>query len=187
MMAISNKVKKRMLKMYDRYEKNILIKIKKDIRKYLEAQGERISKAIIERHVDTKEDEYTDGMDEQESIEESKEILDAAYNFDEDIKELTNLLVDLLILSGETGNELANIRLYSDESDYKLFGIIEESYLKFLDEYGLKQAKEITDTTIKNTRRVIKEGLIQGKKVIHKLHRILLIILIFIVLGEQLQ
>jgi len=147
-------------KMYDKYEKNVAKRHQKKIVKYLRAQGRRISKAIITKNNDTKDD---NNMTEKEAEELARKILDNSYDFEDDIKSLDALLFSMVLVSGEVGNELANIRLFAKESDYQLFSVIDKEYTKYARKYSLVQSKLITDTTKKRTRKILADGMLKGE------------------------
>lgn len=158
-MSISKKKRKQAIKLYDKYEKNIAKKIENKLVRYFNAQGKRIATAVkkeMNKKADTK-------ITKEEAEKQAESIIKKSYNFTTDIAELRNILAPLLLAAGTLGNELANIRLYASKEDYQLFAVIEDKYLKFLDQHGLKQAKNITETTRKNASRVIRDGIINGR------------------------
>lgn len=148
---------KRRIANYERYEYRAIIFIRAKVRKYLKAQGKKIAKHII-NYAESKQE-----LTEEEINRIAEEII-SAYDFDLDREELRELIKQYTIEVGNMGNSLANIQLYSISQDYKPFAIIDDKYTKYIDEYSLNQAKEITDTTKKRTRNILKNGLREGKR-----------------------
>lgn len=155
-----SKKRDKITKLYDKYSKKPEQKFQKPLVKFFKSQSKRISKAIKAKYPDKKDNPK---ITKEEAEKQAKKILETSYSFNTDIKELTKLLKPLLHQSANVGNDLANIRLYSKADDYIDFSIVEQEYLKFLDEYGVNLAKNLTETTINNTRRVLRDGIIKGE------------------------
>lgn len=142
-------------KLYDKYEKNIANKIRRELIKYFNEQIDRLAKHV--RNKINKKD-----VSEDDAQKQADNIL-KDYNIENDIKELQVTMFPLLYTAGELGNDLANIRLYAGEGDYQIFSIIEKRYLTYLRSHGLTLAKEVNKTTMNRTRRIIAKGLIKGQ------------------------
>lgn len=140
---------------YERYEYRAMVIYRAGLRKYLKKQAIRIA-AFVEKFPETKE------FTEREIEDIAWEIVEM-YDFYGDMEELQELIKQYMMTIGNMGNNLANIQLYSSNIDYKPFSIIEDKYTRYIDDYSLIQAEEITHTTKKRTRKVIKDGMLQGK------------------------
>ncbi len=154
-MAGTDKLRNRMLALYDKYEKAPAKKIEDKVSKYLLEQSGRIQK-----HVEAFDDKKSKPT-KKEAEKQAEKVL-KAYNFEADVLSFYKSIFPLLVMSGDIGNNLSNLVLYADAKDYKTFAIIEPKYLKFLKDYGLNQAKQITDTTKLKARSVIAEGIEKG-------------------------
>lgn len=154
-MAVSDKVAKRVMAQYDKTEKPVVLKIEKVVLKYLLEQSEKLLK-----HVNSFNDTKSNKRSE-ESLNGAKKLL-KTYDFEEDANKLYKTLFPLLVMSGEVGNDLANIVLYAEEESYQLFSVIEPRYLKWLKAYGTDQSKFITETTKTKATNIIADGIENG-------------------------
>lgn len=154
-MTLSDKKRNKVLGLYDKYEKNPRAKLEKKLLKYFSEQRIRLYKHFSEY------DDKQSTKSEEDADSESEKLLDT-YSFDDEEKLLLKVIYPSLVLSGEIGNELANIILYANEEDFKVFSMIEPKYLEFLNEYGTEQSKFITNTTRNEAKKILVDGVEKG-------------------------
>lgn len=135
-------------------EKQFRIKIYKLLQQHTNSIISRF-KAI---YIDKKEDKKTD---EEEAEELSENITDNIY-IAEGTQTMFKELLPLYLNIEEISEEFF-YNIHYVAADNRVQGIINDSYLKWLDNYAATQIKRINRTTREETKRVIKDGLLQGK------------------------
>lgn len=134
---------------------------KAKITKILLAQGDNLKQAYL-KHVKEKKDE-DNGMSEADAEKLAYEITVAISYVVEGMQEsMIQELTPLWIASGEAGNEFFNLVQFTKPEDNTLFAIIRQDYLDWLDNYAGEQITRINETTKELTKKIIKEGLVNG-------------------------
>lgn len=146
---------KKRFKLYNKYEKPILKKSIKSISKYLKDQGIRVAK-VVAKTTSKKE------MSKEDAIKKADKVIDQ-YDFAADVISMNKILFPLAIASGELGNDLSNFLLYTDEEDEILYSVIEENYIKHASKYAATQSKFINQTSKKEIKKVIADGMLEGE------------------------
>lgn len=153
---LDEKIKKAMLKAYDKTVGPIEDSFEKTVLKLLNEQTKRISKAYL---IYTKEKK---SMTDKGAETEARKILEKFYSFDDDIDIFMKEFVKYYLLSGKAGNEYFNFIHFTKPEDGTLFSIIRDDYLEWLQAYGGNEIKRINETTKETIKAVIEEGLKSG-------------------------
>lgn len=146
-----------MLKAYDKIVGGLEKRFKDKIEKLLLAQAKRIVDTYLKITTEKKEDEVS----EEDAEKIATEITDKIFK-DEDTQVMMEALLPLYINSGQLGNEFFNLLHYSNVEEGSVYSVIEDRYLKWLNEYGCKRIVMIDRTTKQITKEIIKEGLLNG-------------------------
>lgn len=134
---------------------------KAKITKILLSQGDKLKQAYL-KHVKEKKDD-TQGMSEEDAEALAYEITIAISYVVEGMQEsMIEELKPLWVASGEAGNEFFNLIQFTKPEDNTLFAIIRQDYLDWLDTYAGEQITRINETTKELTKKIIKEGLVNG-------------------------
>ncbi|MCY6957862.1 phage minor head protein [Clostridium brassicae] len=146
-----------MLQQYDRIILPLEKRFKIKITTILNKQAEEISKTFKKYMNERK----ADGIDE----EEAEEISNNIYKADKGVQTIMAALLPLYMNAGELGNNFFNNIHFANEEEGTLFAIIREDYLQWLEEYGAEQVVNINTTTKELTKRIIKNGLMNGDSI----------------------
>lgn len=157
---LDNKIKKVMLKAYDKSVVLLEKNFEKVILKLFKNQAQRIKKAFL-KYMKEKKD---NGMSDEEAEKQARKILKEFYDFEADIDIFMVEFMKNYLLSGKAGNEYFNFVHFTKPSDGVLFSIIREDYIKWLQAYGGEQITRVNDTTKETVRKVIEEGLRNGDR-----------------------
>ncbi|WP_080444315.1 phage minor head protein [Clostridium botulinum] len=145
-----------MLNMYDKVARPLERRFKNKIYKLLMEQLKEIIAATNRVLNDTKDN----GISKEEAKKKAEEVI-KHFKIDEGIQTFMLALLPEWINAGKIGAKLFE-QIQSINSGGKLFAIIKDEYLEWLNTYGGDQIKLINQTTKELTREIIEKGLING-------------------------
>jgi SPP1 gp7 family putative phage head morphogenesis protein len=102
---------------------------------------------------------------EEEAEKQAEKIASNFYDFDKDVTVILSILIPIYLQAGELGNVQFNTIQFGIQATADkgvLFAIIRDDYLTWLQEYGGNKIVQINETTKEITKRIIKEGLLNG-------------------------
>ncbi|WP_163249690.1 phage minor head protein [Clostridium niameyense] len=142
--------------MYDKLSRPLERKFKNKIYKLFMEQ----LKNIILRFKAIMNDTKDNGISEEDARKRADEII-KQLKIEEGVQTFMVALLPEWINAGKIGSQLFE-QIHGTSTEGKLFGIIKEDFLLWLNTYGGNQIKLINQTTKEITREVITDGLING-------------------------